>query len=113
VNCGAEGISRLPQPQEKRDTGLGVVKGQEKTRNPADLERDLVKMVREQIYSIALFKEVALIKRLLKTRSGKSLRGTSKRVSDGKPFTVRPIIDDPAILDEVRAALAEKWFPKY
>ena len=65
-------------------------------------------MVRGQICSIAKFKEVALIKRLRKTRYGKSLRGTSKRATDGKPHTTPPTIDDPAILDDFKAALAER-----
>jgi propionyl-CoA synthetase len=69
-------------------------------------------MVRKQICSFTLFNEVALIKRLLKTRSGKNRRGTNKRVADREPNSTPPIIDNSVILDEIRADLAGKAFPK-
>ncbi len=52
------------------------------------------------------------VKRLPKTRSGKILRGTMKKIADGEPYTTPPIIDDPAILDEIRESLAGLGYPK-
>ena len=47
----------------------------------------------------------SIVPRLPKTRSGKILRGTMKKIADGDPWTTPATIDDPAILDEIRAAL--------
>jgi propionyl-CoA synthetase len=43
--------------------------------------------------------------RLPKTRSGKILRGTIKKIADGETWTMPATIDDPAILDEIGAAM--------
>jgi propionyl-CoA synthetase len=83
-----------------------------KARAPADLERELVAMVRERIGPIASFKVALVVKRLPKTRSGKILRGTIKKIADGSPFTVPATIDDPVTLDEIKEGLAQKGFPK-
>ena len=78
-----------------------------------ELERELVGLVRERIGPIASFKEALVVKRLPKTRSGKILRGTIKKIADGVPYNVPATIDDPLILDEIRASLAERGFPKH
>jgi propionyl-CoA synthetase len=54
---------------------------------------------------VANFRKVAVVARLPKTRSGKVLRGTMRRIADGDPYTIPPTIDDPATLDEIRLAL--------
>ena len=56
-------------------------------------------MVRDKIGPVAAFKVVIVIKRLPKTRSGKILRGTIRKIADGVEYKVPPTIDDPAILD--------------
>jgi propionyl-CoA synthetase len=97
--------------KEEVPVGFVVLKAG-KERDKTELERELVRMVRERIGPIASFKDVALVQRLPKTRSGKILRGTIKKIADGKPYTVPATIDDPLILDEIREALAQKGFPK-
>jgi len=89
-----------------------VVLKKGRDRNPDEIERELVAMVRGQIGPIASFKEAFLVKRLPKTRSGKILRGTIKKIADGTPFSVPPTIEDPAVLDEIRTALGKKGFPR-
>jgi propionyl-CoA synthetase len=84
-----------------------------KDRNPGELEREMVRLVRERIGPIASFKEALVVKRLPKTRSGKILRGTIKKIADGVPYNVPATIDNPIILDEIRASLAERGFPKH
>jgi len=74
-------------------------------RPPADVERELVGLVREKIGPVAAFKLAITIARLPKTRSGKILRGTMKKIADGDAWTMPATIDDPVILDEVSAAL--------
>src|SRR3954447_9160829 len=70
-----------------------------------DVERELVGLVREKIGPVAAFKLAITIARLPKTRSGKILRGTMKKIADGDPWNMPATIDDPVILDEVSAAL--------
>ncbi len=71
----------------------------------ADIEAELVARVRDQIGPVAAFKRAIVVSRLPKTRSGKILRGTMKKIADGQPWTMPATIDDPAILDEIAAAL--------
>jgi propionyl-CoA synthetase len=70
-----------------------------------EIKADLVRMVRERIGPVASFKKVAVVDRLPKTRSGKVLRATMRKIADGEEYRVPPTIDDPAILDEVTDAL--------
>ena len=70
-------------------------------------------LVRERIGPITSFKESLVVKRLPKTRSGKILRGTTKKIADGVPYNVPATIEDPIILDEIRASMAERGFPKH
>src|SRR4029453_10643741 len=62
----------------------------------------VVQLVRERIGPVASFKTAVVVERLPKTRSGKILRGTMRRIADGEEYTTPPQIDDPAILDEMR-----------
>ncbi|MCL6606744.1 MAG: propionyl-CoA synthetase [Geminicoccaceae bacterium] len=78
----------------------------------ADIERELVQKVRDEIGPVAAFKLVTVVKRLPKTRSGKILRGTMKKIADGQPWTMPATIDDPAILDEIAQALAKLGYPR-
>jgi propionyl-CoA synthetase len=77
-------------------------------RAPADIEREIVALVRERIGPVAAFKQVIAVDRLPKTRSGKILRGTIKKMADGEPWTIPATIEDPAALDEIAAALKAK-----
>ncbi|MDA0262429.1 MAG: propionyl-CoA synthetase [Proteobacteria bacterium] len=66
---------------------------------------ELVKLMRDKIGPVASFRTAAVIKRLPKTRSGKILRGTMRRIADSEPYKMPATIDDPAILDEIAEAL--------
>ena len=74
-------------------------------RPPAEIEKEIVALVREKIGPVAAFKLAITVARLPKTRSGKILRGTMKKIADGEPWTMPATIDDPAILDEIGGAL--------
>ena len=69
------------------------------------VERELVALVREKIGPVASFKLAFVIQRLPKTRSGKILRATIKKIADHDAWTMPATIDDPAILSEIEAAL--------
>jgi propionyl-CoA synthetase len=77
-------------------------------REPAEIEQECVALVREKIGPVAAFKLAVTVARLPKTRSGKILRGTMKKIADGEPWTMPATIDDPAILDEIGGALKGK-----
>jgi propionyl-CoA synthetase len=48
---------------------------------------------------VAAFKLAITVGRLPKTRSGKILRGTIKKIADGESWTMPATIDDPVVLD--------------
>jgi len=73
--------------------------------SPAAVETELVALVRERIGPVAAFKLAITVGRLPKTRSGKILRGTMKKIADGETWTMPATIDDPAILDEIGEVL--------
>ncbi|NNL17246.1 MAG: propionyl-CoA synthetase [Boseongicola sp.] len=69
------------------------------------IEKDVVKMVRDEIGPVAAFKIALTVPRLPKTRSGKILRGTMQKIADGEQWNMPATIDDPAILDEIETAM--------
>jgi propionyl-CoA synthetase len=74
-------------------------------RPPAEIEQEVVALVRERIGPVAAFRLAITVARLPKTRSGKILRGTMKKIADGVPWTMPATIDDPAILEEISGVL--------
>ena len=84
--------------------GLVVLKAGVTT-DAETLKKDLVRMVREQIGPVASFKEAIIVPRLPKTRSGKILRGTIRKIADGDRYSIPSTIDDPVALDEIKSSL--------
>ena len=82
------------------------------TRHHNDIVKEVIRMVRERIGPVASFKIATVVKRLAKTRSGKILRGTIKRIADGVPYRMPATIDDPVILDEITEELTRLGYPK-
>jgi propionyl-CoA synthetase len=76
-----------------------------RSRKAAELQAECVARVREEIGPVAAFRMVHIVKRLPKTRSGKILRATMRQIAEGETPNVPATIDDPAILEEIRAAL--------
>ncbi|AXI55807.1 Acetyl-coenzyme A synthetase (plasmid) [Pseudoseohaeicola sp. NH-UV-7] len=72
-----------------------------------DITSECVKLVREKIGPVAAFKLALVVDRLPKTRSGKILRATMVKIADNEDFKMPATIDDPAILDEIRASLQQ------
>jgi propionyl-CoA synthetase len=77
-------------------------------RPPAEIEGECVALVREKIGPVASFRLAIIVSRLPKTRSGKILRGTIKKMADKEPWTMPATIDDPAVLDEIGSAMKAK-----
>jgi propionyl-CoA synthetase len=74
-------------------------------RDEAGIASEVVQLVRERVGPIASFKTAVVVDRLPKTRSGKIVRGTMRRIADGEEYTTPATIDDPATLDEIGEAL--------
>jgi propionyl-CoA synthetase len=77
-------------------------------KDPAEVETELVSLVREKIGPVAAFKLAITVGRLPKTRSGKILRGTMKKIADGDAWSMPATIDDPVILTEIGDALKQR-----
>ncbi|HAN65369.1 MAG TPA: propionyl-CoA synthetase [Chitinophagaceae bacterium] len=91
----------------QRPVALVVMKdGRQETE--AQLEQELVSLIREKIGAVAFFRNVLLVKRLPKTRSGKILRKTIRQIADGDAYTIPSTIDDPVILQEITFRLKER-----
>jgi propionyl-CoA synthetase len=74
-------------------------------RDPADIVKETVAMVREQVGPVAVFKQAVVVDRLPKTRSGKILRGTMRKIADGEEYRMPATIEDPMVLGEIGDAL--------
>jgi propionyl-CoA synthetase len=105
AECAVIGISDKLKGQ--RPAGF-LILNSGVTKDPAEIEKEVIALVREKIGPVADFKLAICVKRLPKTRSGKILRGTMQKIADGEEWKMPATIDDPAILDEIGAALAER-----
>lgn len=95
----------------KGEVPMGMVVLKAGVMRPAEvIVPELVKLVREKIGPVAAFKLATVVKRLPKTRSGKILRGTIKKIADGDEYKVPATIDDPAILEEITESLTQMGF---
>jgi len=73
-----------------------------------ELKKSLIIVVRSQVGPIATPREIHVVKRLPKTRSGKILRGTMRSIADGKQYKLPATIEDPVVLDEIATALGQE-----
>jgi propionyl-CoA synthetase len=78
------------------------------TKSPDQVEKEVVALVRDKLGPVAAFKLAITVARLPKTRSGKILRGTIKKIADGEPWTMPATIEDAKVLDEIGEALKGK-----
>ena len=104
AECAVVGIK--DQLKGQLPIGLVVLKsGVDK--DDEKISKECVQMVRDKIGPVAAFKLAMIIKRLPKTRSGKILRGTIRKIADKEEYKTPATIDDPAILDEIKQNLIE------
>ena len=102
AECAVIGIADKLKGQ--MPVGLVVLKAGV-TKSIEDVQKECVKMIRDRIGPVAAFKTAIVIKRLPKTRSGKVLRGTMRKIADQEEFKTPATIDDPAILTEITESL--------
>ena len=81
-------------------------------RSQQEIVAELIQLVREKIGPVASFKVATVVNRLPKTRSGKIVRGTIKKMADGVEYRVPPTIEDAAVIDEIKANLNALGYPR-
>ncbi|MCD6485883.1 MAG: propionyl-CoA synthetase [Syntrophobacterales bacterium] len=104
AECAVLGVN--DQLKGQVPVGLAVLKSGV-DRNPDEIARELVQMVRAGIGAVACFKQCALVKALPKTRSGKILRGTMRKIANGEEYTVPSTIEDESVLGDIKEAIAK------
>jgi propionyl-CoA synthetase len=109
AECAVIGVSDALKGQVP--LGLLVLKAGVK-RSADEIEREAVALVRDRIGPVASFKTALVVAGLPKTRSGKILRGTMRRIADGEDYPLPATIDDPAVLGEINAALGNAGYGK-
>ena len=70
---------------------------------PNVVEKELIQAVRAQIGAVACFQKALIVERLPKTRSGKILLATLRKIADGETYTAPSTIEDHAVLEEIKA----------
>ena len=76
------------------------------------ISKECIQMVRDKVGPVAAFKTAIVVKRLPKTRSGKILRGTVRKIADNEEYKMPATIDDPTILDEIKQDLIKNNISK-
>jgi len=82
------------------------------TRDPREVVQEVVRKVGEEIGPISCFKHAVVVERLPKTRSGKILRGTIRKIANAEPHQAPSTIEDASVLDEIEAALKTIGYAK-
>jgi propionyl-CoA synthetase len=102
AECAVVGVN----DELKGEVPLGLVVLKKGVARPhEEIVNELIQLVREKIGPVACFKLATIVDRLPKTRSGKIVRGTIKKIADGADYRVPPTIEDATVLDEITANL--------
>ncbi len=102
AECAVIGVA--DELKGQRAAGFVTLKAHEQI-DPETLERELVALVREHIGPVAAFRDVIVLDRLPKTRSGKILRKTMRQIADGEAYKIPATIEDPTVLDALADTL--------
>lgn len=99
--------------QLKGQVPIGFVVLKEGTlRKKEDVCSELIQMVRAELGALACFKQCAVVTALPKTRSGKVLRSTMRKIANGETIAIPSTIDDPSVLDKIAASAKEMGYAK-
>ena len=97
----------------KGELPLGLLVFNDGVNRPEDeIIAECVQKIRNEIGPVAAFKLASRVGRLPKTRSGKILRGTIRKIANGEDWQMPATIDDPAILDEITERLTILGYPQ-
>jgi propionyl-CoA synthetase len=109
AECAVIGVA----DELKGEVPLGLVvlkRGVERAQE--EIVAELIRLVREKIGAVASFKIATVVNRLPKTRSGKIVRGTIKKMADGVPYVIPPTIEDSTVIDEIKTNLDDLGYPR-
>jgi propionyl-CoA synthetase len=107
AECAVIGVA----DELKGQVPLGLLVLKAGVDRPADeIEREAVELVRNRIGPVASFKTALVVAGLPKTRSGKILRGTMRRIADGEAYPLPATIDDASVLGEISTALVRAGY---
>ncbi|MFO7608077.1 MAG: AMP-binding protein [Candidatus Krumholzibacteriia bacterium] len=110
AECAVVGID----DELKGQIPIGLVVLKDGTDAPAEaVEAELVRLIRAEIGAVAAFRKAIVVARLPKTRSGKILRKTIRRLAAEEQIVTPPTIDDPSIIAEIRTALRQHRVGQY
>lgn len=105
AECAVIGIA--DELRGQRPLAIVVLKNDAPT-TEMEIEEELVALIRAKIGAVAYFRNVVVVNRLPKTRSGKTLRKTMRLIADGVHHAVPSTIDDPSILNEIHEKLKQR-----
>jgi propionyl-CoA synthetase len=109
AECAVIGVA----DELKGQVPLGLLVLKAGVARPAEeVEREAVQLVRDRVGPVASFKTALVVAGLPKTRSGKILRGTMRKIAEGEDYPLPATIDDPAALAEIDRALATAGYAK-
>jgi len=92
--------------QLKGELPLGlIVLGSKNCLSDNEVEKDLISKVRQDIGAVAAFRRILVVEKLPKTRSGKILRATMKKIANGENFVVPATIEDETVLEHIQISL--------
>jgi len=97
-------IGRNDELKGQMPLGLVVLKSGASGTNE-NISRELIALVRELIGPVACFKEVYIVERLPKTRSGKILRKTIRQIFNREKYSMPSTIDDPTALQDIESLI--------
>ena len=102
AECAVIGVNETLKGQVP--VGFVVLKAGS-TKAHDDIQKEIVQMVRTEIGALACLKDINVVTRLPKTRSGKILRATMRKIADGQAYSVPSTIEDPTVLTEIEQAI--------
>ena len=109
AECAVIGVA----DELKGQVPLGLVVLKRGVERPdGQIVAELVHLVREKIGPVASFKVATVVNGLPKTRSGKIVRGTIKKIADGVDYRIPPTIEDATVLDEITQNLNALGYPR-
>lgn len=112
AECAVVGIHDAIKGQ--RAAAFVALKAHER-RGVNELRPELVALVRENVGPVAAFRDVTVVDRLPKTRSGKILRKLIRQIVDGAAYVVPATIEDPTVVDALVQAVrdhSDGWSPE-
>ncbi len=86
----------------QKPLGLIILKSGEVPKDDS-IQNEIIQNVRKEIGAVASFRNVLIVERLPKTRSGKILRKLLRNIADEYQFNIPSTINDVSIIEEIKS----------